>query len=476
MRARIALLAAAALAAGCSVKTEGAACSIPGTTDNCPAGQACGADRTCSRSAAACMASCLPFFCDEHHQQCTCPPNSDGIYRVDPNAPALDGGKTPTGVDTPAACRYRSLTAALEAASAHTNPKIMIMGGAATFSAAATGETFPLTVPAGATLTGAENPLDPAKHVISIDDSAATEGVHLQDGATLAGVTIQNDTATGIGVRVSCDTNAVKLDKVTVAAAGPGSQLATGIRIEDGCEVDLADVQVLGASGAGLHVERSAADKVVVATNVVLDQNGEGVRLVQGDLTLNVPTVKRSAAAGVNAYNETAGGTKLTISGGVLHHNGDTGVVLSGNTSVSMLRTDICQNGSVTVRSGRKVGGIYADGAPPSVFTFAGNHVFGNAGDQVMLAASGTTVTWRLDGTAACAPDTMNVFSQYGGDGGRGLVAATAKVSATFDFWQDGVKPASPSDYEVVGSGSIDAGGATNYCLTVPTLTCPAAQ
>ncbi len=53
-RALLLCLAVAAASAACTVHLEGAACRVPGTTGDCPAGQACGTGSTCSLAATAC--------------------------------------------------------------------------------------------------------------------------------------------------------------------------------------------------------------------------------------------------------------------------------------------------------------------------------------------------------------------------------------------------------------------------------------
>jgi hypothetical protein len=59
---RLALASLLALAASCSVKTEGAACVVG--QDNCPAGQACGYDGKCSEEAVACGSICTQHSCN----------------------------------------------------------------------------------------------------------------------------------------------------------------------------------------------------------------------------------------------------------------------------------------------------------------------------------------------------------------------------------------------------------------------------
>jgi hypothetical protein len=410
---------------------------------------------------------------------------------VDAAAPTPAGAPPSTGVRSPAICRYRSITAALDAAGAVSGPATVVLAGAAATYGVSNGEKFPLAIPPGVKLTGDDAPLDPTLRIIQLDGDM-TEGVLVQDGATLSGVTIRNLSASNAatGALIMCGSGDVSLEAVHVEAATPApatGQLAKGIRVEGGCSVTLTSVAVSGASGPGLEVERSTPGGLVVAANLALDSNGEGVRLIEGDLTLSAPTIKRSAAAGVDAHNDTAASTKLTIMDGVLHHNGDTGVLLSGNARVIIERTQVCRNSAVTPRStqSRVVGGIYADGAPPQAFTFSGNLTHDNAGDQVLIAASGVTATWVLDGAPAagpCAPATTNVFAGYGAtDGGMGVVVVSpAKVSALFDAWNGGTRPLSGTDYQAIGANaSIDVGtggSASNFCDPPAQPTCPAAQ
>ncbi|HTN51108.1 MAG TPA: right-handed parallel beta-helix repeat-containing protein [Anaeromyxobacter sp.] len=530
MRALLAL-AAALLATGCSVPLEGAACTAPGEAASCPSGQACGIDLRCSTGAAQCAAMCIPGDpgsaprcssdgkgierctsadpvcgawqvaaaddCDAQQlvcaggaaPACQCKP-AGPVFVADAAGGATSASLAPSGAGAPVACRFRSLGAALAAAGAYATANgsatVSIQGGKGTFGKTATGESFPLTVPAGVTLTGSESPLDPTQHVILVDDSGAATAVQLGDGARLAGVAIQDQDATGTGVAVSCAAQAVSLDTVTVEAvalAPATGVLATGISIGGACEVDLTGVTVQGASGIGIDVNRSAPTALVATTGLVLDQNGTGLRLEEGNVTLGGATVKRSVGTGVDATTSTSGNPSLTIQGGAFHHNGDTAVALQGNALVAITGAQICQNGAVRTwgpGTARKVGGVVGIGFAPSTFAFTGNLVHDNAGDQVLIAASGAS-TWALDGVvsgvANCTAGAMNVFSGYA-SGTYGLVANGAKVSATFDLWSGGNLPASNQDYQTYNGGTVNAVGTSgnDYCLMPPTLSCPPAQ
>ena len=203
---RAALLLAALLAA-CQVPTDGARCD---SDSNCPSGQACGNDRTCSERAAACAATrCTPGAtrcgtqgaverCTDADKTCgtwtaepcaaglscgalsgahacECLPAEGGILVADPAA----GSALPyaTGRDSPAQCRFARLGDALAAATPGTTVRAAGAppGGTVAFSKSA-GETLPLTIPAGVTLTS-DAATGGGRYVVRMDDA---QGVALQ--------------------------------------------------------------------------------------------------------------------------------------------------------------------------------------------------------------------------------------------------------------------------------------------------------
>jgi hypothetical protein len=459
MRALLAL-ATALLLAGCQVDLEGAACAVPGSSDQCPSGQRCGVDLRCSSS---------PLL--------TCPAPSGVELLVDPAAPA--GAPTPSGARSPAACRFRSLDQALAAAA-------QLQGAVVRAVAATYPVTATLAIPAGVTLQADEDPLVPDAHVLRLEGALAA-GVSLAERAALSGFTIRNGSApaSAVGVEIACAAGtAARLADVKVEAAGATAALAIGVRAGGVCPVELDRITVQGASSAGLLVTRDAAASTLVATDVTLDGNGEGVRITRGDVTLTRPVVTASTGAGVIASPAADQDVLLTIDHGAIRANGDTGVVVQGNQAgqVRLSFTHVCSNQAVTPRGGsyaqRKVGGLYLFGNPPPVLALEGNAFFGNAGDQLLVAGVGG---WALDGAPAGATACgagANLFDAYASSAGGttyvGLFAANAAVTARWNAWRVDAPPLASVDYAASGAGGSVAVGTIDpaqYCQ-VSTPTC----
>src|SRR5207248_1820352 len=84
---------------------------------------------------------------------CQCPENAGTDVYVDPTAGSdTASGVFPTGIQSPAACRYASITKALSVVGSPGR----IVADSATLPATFTGETFPMTIPASVTLTTAD--------------------------------------------------------------------------------------------------------------------------------------------------------------------------------------------------------------------------------------------------------------------------------------------------------------------------------
>lgn len=495
--------AAALLLAACVVDVEGAFCDAPGSTDQCPAGQACGFQGSrlaCSERAGACVAAgtfcvpdqetrceanqrqrCVPgdtcgawelvadcgaLFCDEGADVCRCGDPGTDLY-VDAAAGGATPGLVPTGVATPPGCRIPSLVAALDAASE--GYTVHVVGPPAVYTG------LPIRVKKNVALVADDLPLDPSARVLAYD-STTQAGIVLEEGARLEGFTVRatpDATPRQLGVKIDCvGPGAVALRKVRVDA--PGAQLGAGIAIDRSCPVTLEDVEIVG-TGVGLTVARATETATVTMTRGLVEANGTGISLSRGDLRLDGTIVKANLGTGLLAGDGGAD-TKLTSVDALFKGNLDTAIQLNGNLRIELRRNRICQNGAVTDRgsAGRKVGGLFARGAPPPApdLVFEGNELVGNEAAQVFV--TGTTTRWRLDGgvdSAACV-SSRNLFRGYDGvSGGRGLLT-DVPVDARWNGW-DGITPTAWSlgqDTETIGpGGSIDAGASNgSYCDPVP--------
>ncbi len=506
MRALL-VLAAASFLAACQVDVEGAACAVPGSGDLCPSGQRCGNDLRCSERAAACADRCtvserrcgsidgdvrtcvegdpvcgawrvdvdcaagLECRGEGAEAACFCPTNVGAEVVVDPGAGAPAGAPAPTGVRTPAACRFGTLEAGLAAARDGVASVVVAAGAPATYPV-----TAPLAIPPGVTLRADDEPPAPDQRVLSLEGDVAA-GVTLAEGSALSGFTIRNGSApsSAVAVEVACAAGALaRLADVIVEAAGASSTLADGIRASGACPLELSRVTVRGAAGAGLLVARAGAADTVLVADSTFDGNGVGVRVARGDLTLQRAVVKGNDGVGVvgGAAGATAADTRLTLEQSTVRANGNTGVLVMADAKrVHLLGNRICGNASASQNCGtggvnRSVGGVCLYAAPAGDVSFSGNAIHANSGDQLMVAGG----TWNLDGPSgatACGAG-RNVFAGYLASSARGVFAAYANVSVRWNGWEV-PSPRLGFDYEAAPAGySVDAGTGTS-----PNQVCP---
>ncbi|HYG66228.1 MAG TPA: right-handed parallel beta-helix repeat-containing protein, partial [Anaeromyxobacteraceae bacterium] len=447
---RIAFLAAALLAAGCQVETEGAACDLPGATDQCPSGQACGNDGKCSTRAASCaetrcevgakecrdgapavIAECrgtdpvcgvwetvetcaTGLVCGEGAAACACPLAASKTYYFDPERSG-DLGVEPTGAPFPAECQLPSLEDALAAASAAPGGRAVAGAGVSSHALGAT-----LEIPEGVTLAVAAPDVAKVTLAVGALDAATRPAVVLHAGSALEGYVIRNEGATqGRAIEVACDAGApARLAAVEIAAEKADvGRFTTGVHVAGACGLEASDLAVAGASAAGLRVETPRATGTSVA-NATLSANGEGVHLRSGALTLRDVVVADNAGAGILA-GESAGGSELDVERCTATRNGDSGMVLFNNSRIRLVDNTVTANEAASTWSAvaRKVGGLVFRGDPPPPalageppsLLFHGNTVTGNSGDQVLVyLANGP---WLLDG--GDCESLRNTFSCY---------------------------------------------------------------
>jgi hypothetical protein len=308
------------------------------------------------------------------------------------------------------------------------------------------GEQFPLQVKPGVTLTTDDVPLAAAGYVVDLDNAAqVTAALLVEEDATLSGFLVRPSAAggVGVGVEVACaasGTDRVRLSSVAVdGKGGLGSAVvARGVEVTGPCSVDLADVRVDNATGAGVYL----------------------------------------------ASTGTADGSPLlSLLGTTVAGAGDTGIQVRLDTqpflrpSLSIIGSEVTGNtGAQTYGAAlRRAGGVLFWGGSPSTFTFHSNRVHGNKGDQVVVYSGSS---WDLNGgtTLAACGTTSNVFACYDTGGAVGLgLASAGSVEARFNSWAN--EPPTPGlDYVVAAGGNVNAvGTGSDVCpaVPVPPASCP---
>ncbi len=484
---RLAVAAIAALAA-CSVKLEGAPCA---TDQNCPDEQRCvgasGARGRCvvcpplgetvgtgcpqadvvrcnptTKGVDTCMPDAASGCLVWHVQKpctggltcgtsggapdCQCDVAASDLV-VDPAAGSPAGAAPfPTGRADPPQCRFVTISAAFASWSAGiTSVTVQGAGPSPAVFSAAQGEIFPLDVPPGVELRTADASPIPANYVIAIDDAGASPGVRLSPGSSLTGFTVRSTQAVGTGIEVACPGSPGPVGVTGVLVDGAG-KLATGIDVTGACPTTLTDVSASGAIGPGLRVASLETSVPTAVTRGLYGQNGVGMRLVTGAVTL---TGEPGAAGPVEVASNIGSGivvrpevatsvpaVSVVAAGLDVHDNGDVGILVrevSPTSAVSVVSSTIHRNAAVTSYGpapSRKAGGLLVWGPPPT-FILRGTRVCANSSDQVGVYAS----TGAVDlGARSCA--TANTFAAV--PAGNAAVWSTgAVVDASYAYWPD---------------------------------------
>jgi hypothetical protein len=196
-------------------------------------------------------------------------------------------------------CRFRTLGEALAMTGARW--KRVIASG--TFES----ETFPLVVPAGVTLTGHPEALDPGGARI-VFTGKAEELITLRAGATLAGLTVENRGGDDGAAAVSCTSGPVTIRSVELIGTGGGSALRTGMQLgrayEDDCS---ATVERLKVRGFGSGLEGIAAGPSTI-TDTTFEDNLTALTVTAARLVMSRVTIRGrpgAAALGFSIYADT---------------------------------------------------------------------------------------------------------------------------------------------------------------------------
>lgn len=417
MRAPASAALLAALLAGCTVDVDGAPCATPGTTGDCPGGQACGNDRRCSARALGCQASrCTPgtgdacldagglapgtararwctdadpvcgawtddpctargYVCGTRSgaARCECPEPGDAERVVWVRRDGAPAGALPfgTGAAAPPGCALRTLGDGLARADQlrGLDPATVVTVTAAgvpagetwTFSSAA-GEQLPLSVHAGIVLRS-DADAGGGGYELVLDDPGKLTGVYLRAGAALEGFTIRN-AALGAARRavtlVCLESPApVRLTRVRVEArAASGLRLGRGVWGEGSCALLADAVEVRDAGEFGMLFEPDPVvtwpARVSLSGGVVAGSGGAGIAASGGALLLDGVRVEANAGRGVDVA-PVLGPASLAIAGSAIVRNGDTGIAAASPTELRVDRTTVFGNGATTAWGGAAV-------------------------------------------------------------------------------------------------------------------------
>ena len=470
MRVALRLPLAAALAAllgGCVVDVDGAPCTVPGQSPDCPSGQACGNDHRCSARAATCVSSgarCAPgtggacldpsgattgvdrarrcvgddpvcgrwivepctdagLTCalrTDVGARCVCPPTATRDLAVRPDGSPGDAPPFPTGAGSPPVCAFLRLGDGLEAARgiAAADPSAAVTvtaGGVAadatrTFSGA-TGERFPLPITDRVSLRS--EPGGGAYEIVFDAENGPTAPVVLHSGGALAGFAVRNGKADAShdALQLSCDgsTTPARLASVTLDGRGAGGvRLGHGVVAGATCGIVAQDVTVRDMSVAALVIDSAAGLPSVAFTGGSITGCGDGIVVTNGRLLLDGARIAGNAGMGVRA--PFGGSPRVELRRSKIVGNGDTGVALGSALEVRITGTTVYANGAVTRWEGvpssnvsSRSGGIVLLGEPPAPGSLDVSRNRVYANEGDQILVIGTKNIWTFDG--ACGAD-----------------------------------------------------------------------
>lgn len=520
LRARLAL-AAALLFAACQVDVDGAPCRGPGSAADCPDGQACGNDLRCSARALACATSrCNPGVtecadttkarrCDGIADRvcgrwvvddcaarlmecpgvrsgaCECPELVGTVVVADPSVHSVRGEPPfPTGQAQPPECRFGrlgdALVAAAERAPAAATARIEGETGVVAAFGAVTGEEWPLVVATNVTVVAASpQPAPIIRGEPGVPTIVAVQGA-LED------VRVEGGGATGVGVALSCGASGKpELRRVEVDGGGVldpdglvTAGLSAGVTVAGTCgSARLSGVQVSAVAGPALSIDPAAAATVDVlggsfgGSNVGIWIRGQKVSVVPDPDTAASTVVWGNSGEGVVIGGLPATAVEATLERMIVTANGGTGIVMQGLTSPSRVVARACDvSGNGAVRPAkygpgldperRKSGGVLVRLGPIAAFTFSGNRLWANAGDQLAFESN---ADWSISAPpcgsetnvfACMTGDTCDVAADVGGTCAVALLGA-GSVQADSNMW-----PGTPT-YLYVMEPAVTA---TSYC------------
>jgi len=377
---------------------------------------------------------------------CVCAEPAGHLLYVDPapGVPAQPVGP-PTGAKSPAACRLPSITSALAKAVQKTAFTSVVATHATTpvHLGVATGEAFPLVLPAGVTVTSDDGAgLDPSHYIFDVKGvTAPGPAVVLGDGAAMAGFTID---AGGPAGTVNAGTNVSNVVVCAQASKASSATLdhmlvrgqtgMTGIAVNGACALVATSCGISGAT-IGIDVARTSMGATDTASLTATDlaiasmaQSSIGMRVGTG-----VESGLRSSVMVTGGIIGTSG-SGLVVTGGTAQFT-NTSIAFTATTAGSQNRGLLMSGGKVTLDGGGitmgDVTGTNAIGVEitggtailKGVAIVGVRHVTG-----VQIAgASDVTVSGSVSGKARIAT-TMPAAT---GDPSEGLVVVAGATAAT---------------------------------------------
>ncbi|HVZ86302.1 MAG TPA: hypothetical protein VHG72_04995, partial [Polyangia bacterium] len=245
---------------------------------------------------------------------CQCPDNTGTDVYVDPVAGSdVAGGLFPTGLQTPAACRYATLTNGL--AKVGTPGRVIAI--TANPPTAFGEETFPLAVPAGVSLLTADASFNPFDYVIDYA-GGPTPALTLANGTAFRGFEIVGTGAAP--AMVACSAGMTTLDTVLLNGSG---LITDGVDLTGNCAATLNALSAIDFQGIALN---NSSSGITTMTGGLLSASQIGLQLTAGTMSVTGLTIFQNAQYGVVLPDSSAGTPILSLDQSTqLNGNGATG-------------------------------------------------------------------------------------------------------------------------------------------------------
>ena len=354
---------------------------------------------TCNvwQQTSSCSATSLVCGNKSGSADCECAANATSTFYAD----AVNGSvgaalPFPTGINSPAQCRFKTLTSALTLANA-----AAVAGPATVLATGQTGvgtevfnaETFPLNVNTNVTLSTTDVAPTPANYIINFTDSTAGQNaVIVHDLGSLSGMTIQNVNGANNnsqGISTACPASPAGVAKVSnvvvigKSTVGTLPALAAALNVASNCSVNV-DSTDLRTAGFGLRVAATSNATAVTFTNGTIDSNNAvGVFANRGVLTLNGTNVKASGLEGIR-INPNGGEVVFAETGGVVENNVQNGLSFLGGVGATNASTAVVTNTEIRNNGGFGIGTI-----APRPLSLVAVNVHGNTSGGLNATTSG---------------------------------------------------------------------------------------
>lgn len=376
---------------------------------------------------------------------CQCPANSAtnrDVY-VDPVDGRDSSAVFPTGIQSPAQCRFQSLTKALSTANL---TRVIAVSAAPPVSFA--GETLPLAIPNGVTLTTADTSATPANYTLSFDSASASSAVVLGAGSTLRGLTIlSSSSAAPAASLVACSAGAATVNTVVLDG---NNRVSAGVDVSGMCAPQLTAVTVrrLGASGSAGIAVNSMGMTTITGGNISTAE--AGIRISAGAVSASGLTVTQNLfGVVVNAGSFSAGTTAIISNNGA-------GLVTGLGTTVNLTTVDVSSNGVTSVSGGLIVGGGIVTGSGVTATQNKGVGILVNAGNVSLM--NGTFTANTQDGLRV-AGGTVTVS---GGSASNNTLAGVLATAGTVTLTGVDVGGNHTSGVELMGATATLTGGSVH--------------